>query len=72
MNITRALEDNKKIIMTKNEAWASFLYTFLSLTLNSTSSSLGGDGCLGTLNPKLLKIGWKFLKRTCPILRNKK
>jgi hypothetical protein len=28
MDITRALEDNKKVIVTKNEAWASFLYTF--------------------------------------------
>jgi hypothetical protein len=28
MNITRALEDNKKVTVTKNEAWISFLYIF--------------------------------------------
>jgi hypothetical protein len=28
MNITRTLEDKKEVIVTKNEAWASFLYTF--------------------------------------------
>jgi hypothetical protein len=26
MNITKALEDKRKVIVTKNEAWVSFLY----------------------------------------------
>jgi hypothetical protein len=44
----------------------------LSLTLNSAftslSGGLGGD-CLGTLNPKLLRIRCKFFEKTYPVLQ---
>ncbi len=61
----------KKKMWPKNEAWASFLYTFLSLTLNNAFASLGGDDYLGTLNPKLSRIRCKFYERTCTVLQNK-
>jgi hypothetical protein len=70
MNITRALEDPKKVTMNKNEAYAHFYTLSLSLTLNSASTSLGHDDCLGTLNPKLPRTGWKFSKRSCPVFQN--
>jgi hypothetical protein len=57
--------------MTKNEAWAHFYTLSLSLTLNGTSTSLGNNNYLGTLNPKLARTGWKFSKKTCPVLQNK-
>ncbi len=44
----------------------------LSLTLNNTFASLGNDNYLGTPNPKLLKTGCKFFKKTCLVLQNKK
>jgi len=73
MNLTRALEDPKKeVIVTKNEAWASFYTLFLSLTLNNASASLGGNGCLRTLNPKLPRTRCKFFERTCPVLQKNK
>jgi hypothetical protein len=72
MSITRALEDKKKVSMTKNEAWVSFLYTFFIPNLNNAFASLGDDDYLGTLNPKLSKIKCKFFEKTCPIFQNKK
>jgi hypothetical protein len=45
---------------------------FLSPTLNNTSTSLGGDDYLGTLNPKLSRTKCKFSEGTCLILQNKK
>ncbi len=43
----------------------------LSLTLNNTFASLGDNGCLGTLNPKLLKTSRKLSERTRLVLQNK-
>jgi hypothetical protein len=37
-----------------------FYTPFLSLTLNSASTSLSDGGCLRTLNLKLLRTGCKF------------
>jgi hypothetical protein len=44
----------------------------LSLTLNNASTSLDGNGYLGTLNLKLLQIGWKFYEGTYLVFQNKK
>ncbi len=71
MNIPITPEDKKEIV-TKNEAWASLYTPSLSLPLNSASASLSDGGCLGTLNLKLSRTGCKFFERTCLVLQNKK
>jgi len=49
------------------------LFLYKTLTLNSTSASLGSSYCLGTLNPKL--INWEpdgsFLKEPVQFFKNK-
>jgi hypothetical protein len=49
-----------------------FYTCYLSLTLNNALTSLGNNGCLGTLNLKLQKLKDKVSKKTYPILKNKK
>jgi hypothetical protein len=45
----------------KIKAHATFITTILNLTLTSTSTSLGGSSCLGTLI--YLRTRYKFYKR---------
>jgi hypothetical protein len=59
MNILITLEDKKKL-WPKMKHGFHFYTPFLSLTLNSASTSLSDGGCLRTLNLKLLRTGCKF------------
>jgi hypothetical protein len=74
MSITRALEDKKKSLWPKMKLGLHFYTLFLSLTLNSTSTSLDDNDCLGTLNLKLTQIDGNFMREPIQFskIKNKK